>query len=66
MSTFILCPSCAEDLGVISGAFIELQRRHNDRCLKKNTQIDPSCVEMKPEVIEPLGWRTSYLHQLQS
>lgn len=56
MSTFILCPACAEDLGCLFPAFQELQKRHNERCLKKNSDIDPSCAELKPEVIEPLGY----------
>jgi DNA-directed RNA polymerase subunit N (RpoN/RPB10) len=56
MSTFILCPSCGEDLGCLSPAFQELQKYHNEKCLKQNTQIDPSCVELKPEIIKPVGY----------
>jgi len=56
MSTFILCPECGDDLGSLSMTFQLLHAKHNEICLTKNTQIDPSCVELKPEVIEPIDY----------
>ncbi len=56
MSTYILCPECGEDLGALSIAFQALQAQHNKQCLNKNTQIDPSCVELKPEIIKELDY----------
>lgn len=56
MSTYILCPECGEDLGVLAPAFNALQAKHNDLCLTKNAQIDPSYVELKPEVIKPIDY----------
>lgn len=62
MSTYILCPSCAYDLGALSMAFQKLQSKHNEICLTKNAQIDPSCVELKPEVIKPLDYILNMLN----
>lgn len=57
MSTYILSPECGDDIGCLFKAFQLLQQKHNDKCFEsQNGTLDPSCVELKPDVIKPIDY----------
>jgi DNA-directed RNA polymerase subunit N (RpoN/RPB10) len=62
MTSYILSPECGKDLGCLTKAANLLKYKHNERCLEsQDGKIDPSCVELKPDVLKPIGYIMDFL-----
>ncbi len=63
MTSYILSPECGKDLGCTTRAANMLKFKHNEQCLEsQNGKIDPSCVELKPDVIGPIDYILDFLN----
>ena len=55
MGGFSKCPECGEYLGYMYEAYAVAKEIHNKKCIKENSEIDISCIDLKPGVIKPVG-----------